>query len=151
MSVKIRDMMNKDEEKVICNRIVSPEDYDMAAEALIELKYTSRELAETLVLQVLQNPDEEPYYQATAFNIFYSLNPTAGLDMISARPDEVNLIMLRSMIGCVTEDSALIEGNDNLLAAVKAVDKKINELDSHEVEGIKDNVTWFKETYKEVL
>lgn len=143
--------MGKHEEQVIWDRIVNPENYEESADALIELKYTHRHLAEKFALEILQKPDEEPYYQATAFDIFYSINQSAGLEMIRIRLDEVNLIMLRSMIGCVTEDSALLDGDESLLATVKAIDKRIATLEAYELESIKDTIDWFKETFEKVL
>jgi hypothetical protein len=136
--------MNKDEEKSIWNKIVNPEDYEESADALIELKYTHRELAEKFALDILQKPDEEPYYQATAFDIFYSINQSAALDMIRARLGEVNLIMLRSMIECVNDDVAVLEGSDDLLVTVKAIGKRIDELGIDELEKIRETVEEFK-------
>nr|WP_298167346.1 hypothetical protein [uncultured Pseudomonas sp.] len=143
--------MNNDEEKNIWNKIVNPEDYEESADMLIELKYTHRELAEKFALEILQNPDEEIYYQATAFDIFYSINQPAALDMIRARLGEVNLIVLRSMIECVNDDIAILEGNDDLLATVKAIDKRVDALGSDELEKIRETVEEFKELFERYL
>ncbi len=143
--------MNKDEEKIIWNKIVNPEDYEESADALIELKYTHRELAEKFALEILQNPDEEPYYQATAFNIFYSINQSAALAMIRARLDEVNLIMLRSMIECVNEDIALVEGDDDLLVTVKVISKRIGALGRDELERIRETVEEFTGLFEKYI
>lgn len=144
-------LMNKDEEKIIWNKIVNPEDYEESADVLIELKYTHRELAEKFALEILQNPDEEPYYQATAFNIFYSINQSAALGMTRARLGEVNLIMLRAMIECVNEDIAILEGNDDLLATVKAIDKRVDTLGRDELEKIRETVEEFKDLFGRYL
>lgn len=143
--------MNKDEDKNIWNKIVNPEDYEESADALIELKYTHRELAKKFALEVLQNRDEEPYYQATAFNIFYSISQAAALNMIRARLGEVNLIMLRSMIECVNEDIAILEGNDDLLLTVKVINKRIDTLGRDELERIRETVEEFKDLFGSYL
>lgn len=143
--------MNKDEEKIIWNKIVNPEDYEESADALIELKYTHRELAEKFALEILRNPDEEPYYQATAFNIFYSIDQPAALHMIRVRLGEVNLIMLRSMIECVNEDIAILEGNDDLLITVKAIGERIGTLGRDELERIRETVEEFKDLFGRYL
>ena len=143
--------MNKDEDKNIWNKIVNPEDYEESADALIELKYTHRELAKKFALEVLQNRDEEPYYQATAFNIFYSIDQSAALNMIRARLGEVNLIMLRSMIECINEDIAILEGNDDLLVTVKAIGKRTDALGRDELEKISETVEEFKDLFGSYL
>ena len=143
--------MNKDEDKNIWNKIVNPEDYEESADALIELKYTHRELAKKFALEVLQNRDEEPYYQATAFNIFYSIDQSAALNMIRARLGEVNLIMLRSMIECINEDIAILEGNDDLLVTVKAIGKRTDALGRDELEKISETVEEFKDLFGRYL
>jgi hypothetical protein len=143
--------MNKDEEKKIWNKIVNPEDYEESADELIELKYTHPELAEKFALEVLQKPDEEPYYRATAFDIFYSISQSAALAMIRARLDEVNLIMLRSMIECVNDDIALLEENDDLLVTVKAIGKRIDTLGRDELEKIRETVEEFKGLFEGYL
>lgn len=149
--LKTVTLMNKDEEKIIWNKIVNPEDYEDSANALIELKYTHRELAEKFALEILQNPDEEPYYQATAFNIFYSIDPSAALNMIRTRLGEVNLIMLRSMIECVNEDIAILEENDDLLITVKTIGKRIDALSRDELEKIRETVEEFKTLFGRYL
>lgn len=143
--------MNKDEEKVLRDRIITPEDYSEAVDILLELKDTDREFAEELALEVIGKTDEDPYYQASAFNIFYLINPLRALEMIRVRLAEVNLIMLSSMIECVTEDIAILEGNESLLATVKAIDKRTETLDKNEFEIIKETIDDFKETFEKVL
>jgi hypothetical protein len=143
--------MNKDEEKIIWNKIVNPEDYEDSANALIELKYTHRELAEKFALEVLQNPDEEAYYQATVFYIFYSISQSAALDMIRTRLGEVNLIILRLMIECVNEDIAILEGHDNLLNTVKVINKRVDALGRDELAKIRETVEEFKELFGRYL
>ena len=126
--------MNKDEEEILRGRIITPEDYSHALEALLELKDKDRELAEELALEVIGKTDEDIYYQSSAFNIFYLINPVRALEMIRVRLGEVDLIMLRSMIECVNDDVAILEGNDDLLVTVKAIGKRIGTLGRDELE-----------------
>ena len=87
----------------------------------------------------------------TAFNIFYSIDQSAALNMIRARLGEVNLIMLRSMIECINEDIAILEGNDDLLVTVKAIGKRTDALGRDELEKISETVEEFKDLFGRYL
>lgn len=143
--------MNKDEEEILRGRIITPEDYSEAVDALLELKDKDRELAEELALEVIGKTDEDIYYQSSAFNIFYLINPVRALEMIRVRLGEVDLIMLRSMIECVNDDVAILEGNDDLLVTVKAIGKRIGTLGRDELEKIKETVEEFKDLFGSYL
>ena len=143
--------MNKDEEEILRGRIITPEDYSEAVDALLELKDKDRELAEELALEVIGKTDEDIYYQSSAFNIFYLINPVRALEMIRVRLGEVDLIMLRSMIECVNDDVAILEGNDDLLVTVKAIGKRTDALGRDELEKIKETVEEFKDLFGSYL
>ena len=143
--------MNKDEEEILRGRIITPEDYSEAVDALLELKDKDRELAEELALEVIGKTDEDIYYQSSAFNIFYLINPVRALEMIRVRLGEVDLIMLRSMIECVNDDVAILEGNDDLLVTVKAIGKRTDALGRDELEKISETVEEFKDLFGSYL
>ena len=143
--------MNKDEEEILRGRIITPEDYSEAVDALLELKDKDRELAEELALEVIGKTDEDIYYQSSAFNIFYLINPVRALEMIRVRLGEVDLIMLRSMIECVNDDVAILEGNDDLLVTVKAIGKRTDALGRDELEKISETVEEFKDLFGRYL
>lgn len=140
--------MNQNEENLFRDSIINPDDYDEATNTLINLKYINRELAEKLALEILEDLKGDPHFQASAFEILYSINQPAGLNFIRARLKNTNKIMFQSMIECVTEDSALLDGNLDMLETVKALKAKIETLDSTELENIKDTVDWFNATFK---
>ena len=59
--------------------------------------------------------------------------------------------MLRSMIECVNDDVAILEGNDDLLVTVKAIGKRIGTLGRDELEKIKETVEEFKDLFGSYL
>lgn len=134
-------------ESELVEKILLLEDFDDASRALVELKYINKEKAKKLAYEILVKKQGDVYLQATAFDIYYSIDRTEGLKYIENFLDEVDLILFRSMIECFTEDSELNTDNDIAKSITNKMNTKIEKLTPEEKDIIKLSINWFKESY----
>jgi hypothetical protein len=140
-----------DKEKALVEMIASLEDYDDAAGALTELKYENSNKAIKMAAEILEKEKGDVYLQASAFGILYSIDQTEGFRLIREKSSEIDPIVLGSMLECVTEDASFIEGNTELLEIVKKLSLRIDKLTNEDRDRIADSLSWFKESYTELI
>jgi hypothetical protein len=140
-----------DKEKALVETIASLEDYDGAAGALTELKYENSDKALKMAAEIVEQEKGDVYLQASAFGILYSIDQTEGFRFIREKSSEIDPIVLGSMLECVTEDSSLIEGNTELLEIVKKLNLRADKLSNEDRDRIADSLSWFKESYAELI
>lgn len=138
--------MNRTEEE-LREEVANLGDYDAAAEALRQLKYLNKAVAEHLAVDILRSNKGDEYFQASAFETLYSVNLHKGIELIKNPPMPLSTATLSAMIECITEDSGIVVDHPEILEAAKVLKKRIRNLnsqDSHRIQGILD---WFLETY----
>lgn len=134
-------------EKNLVQVIRSLEDYDQATNALIELKYKNPSRAGELAFDILKNGEGDSHLQASAFEVLYSVDHLDSLDYISKSVNSVDLLVLRSMLECVTEDSSLVQDSGELQQAVERLKKRVKELSSDDYSVLGDTLDWFNSTF----
>jgi hypothetical protein len=135
------------EENNLLETVLSLTDYEEAASALIELKYINRQKAGKLALDILEKGKGDVHFQAGAFEVLYSVDQLKAFEFIKEKRDSVDVIVLRSMLECVTEDSSLIDDNPEMLDIVRVLNTNVEQLSADDMEKIGDTLDWFKETF----
>ncbi len=141
----------KIDEEILVEVITKLEDYNEATNAFTELKYLNPVKAGEIAVDVLESGKGDPHFQASAFEVLYSTNQQNSLAYINDNFDSVNLVILKSMLECVSEDSPLVRGDSDLLQAVKRLNERVNKLDSKDCEKLGDSLGWFRSTYANLL
>lgn len=139
------------DEETLVEVITKLEDYNEATNAFTELKYLNPVKAGEIAVDVLESGKGDSHFQASAFEVLYSTNQQNSLAYINGNFDSVNLVILKSMLECVSEDSPLVRGDSDLLQAVKRLNERVNKLDSKDCEKLGDSLGWFRSTYANLL
>lgn len=142
--------MSVDEETLV-EVIYKLEDYDEAANALTELKYLNPLRAAEIAIDILENGKGDSHFQASAFEILYSANQQYSFGYINSNFDSVDLVILRSMLECVAEDSSLVKDNPDLLQVINSLMERTNKLDSDDCEKLGDSLDWFNSSFANLL
>jgi hypothetical protein len=138
--------MNK-EENTLVEMVLGLNDLDNATTALTELKYVNREKAKELALDVLEKEKGDVHFQASAFEVLYSIDQVASFEIIKTKLDSVDPVVFRSMLECVTEDLPLIEENAGLFGIVKMLNSRADQLNSEQCDRVGDTLAWFKKSF----
>lgn len=137
-------------EQALHREVIDLSDYDAATEALRQLKHLNKTLTEHLIMDILCNNKGDEYFQASAFEMLYSINTHKGIELIKAPPECLNTATLNAMIECITEDSGIVADNPDILEAAKTLKEAIHNLDSQKAHRIKNTIEWFLETYPNI-
>jgi PHD/YefM family antitoxin component YafN of YafNO toxin-antitoxin module len=144
-----RIVMNVNEEKLAAV-VQDLEDFDEATIALTELKHVNPERAGEIASNILENGKGDSHFQASAFEILYSVNQPGALFYIENNSELVDLVVFRSMLESVTEDSSLVQINHDLLLAAKTLKARADRLSSQDCQKIGDVLEWFKSSFSDV-
>ncbi|HXV30301.1 MAG TPA: hypothetical protein VD840_08220 [Sinorhizobium sp.] len=136
-------------EDLIFNTVRDLDDYEEAAAAIIELKYRNQQTALELAMEILRDKCGDSHFQAGAFEILYSIDRPTGLEFICANVKDANLILLKSMIECVTEDSSLSDSQPEILKAAREVKKATERLSPHDRSKILESLEWLHASFPE--
>ncbi len=137
-----------EKENSLAEIVLNLEDFDEATTALSKLMNINLDKGIELSLDILENEKGDNHFQASAFELLYSINQKAGLNFINTKLELLDIIVFRAMLECVTEDSLFLEGNSELLLAVKKLKEKAKQLSSDDVVKIKDTLEWFEKSFK---
>lgn len=139
-----------DTEKNLVEMVLSLSDLDEATSALTELKYINPKKAGKIALDILNEKKGDAHLQASAFEVLYSVEQSLAFQFIEENLNSTELLVFRSMLECVTEDSSLVVENTKLDEIVRALKGKVDNLNVEENNKIGEALDWFKESFKEL-
>jgi hypothetical protein len=134
-------------EQNLVQTIISLENYEEAAEALLQMREINPDKAAELAKDIIENKKGDVFFQATALELLYLLDFKYICNFIITHINTVDIYLLGTIIESVTEDSAIVEGNNDLKKIIEAIKSYLKSNDEKYFIKIKHSVDWFFETY----
>ena len=123
------------------------EDFEEAADALLNLKRTNPKETEKLTYEILLKKKGDIFFQATAYDILYSLNSLMAISFARIELSSLHPYLLETIINNITADSAIIQNNETMKSFIAEIKLFLRSSEKLELESLKESIDWFKKTY----
>jgi hypothetical protein len=131
----------------LAKKALEIDDFDEASVALRSLKKIDKFCARDVALKILQEGVGDAFYQAFAFDIFYSISLHEALEYVKKRAASENLYILATMLTCVAEDVGLIGEQKEILDAVAVLRHALSLRSAEDINKIQEQKKFFDEAY----
>lgn len=133
---------------LLIDQVFSPDDYEMAADALAQLASEQPKIAARVAHRMLRERLGDQHLLAFAFNILYSKDRRLAWEYIQKNHQTEGIHVFAAMLTEIAEDVGLREELAGLEEIVELLAREIKARHRDDLKAIGESVSLFLEAYK---
>lgn len=126
---------------------LEPDDFEQAADALMELERRDKRRAATVSPRILEDKIGDVFYRAFAFEVLYSAALGDAVDYIGKHASTAEVYVLGAMVEAVTDDSGAIADQQIIQRGAALLKQALDVRPVAEVLSISEKIRRFEEAY----